>query len=77
MDHKGRAEEEVTGIYLPQPAPSPPPSYDLVVKIKDKEEELSLEKASAGDVKEEKITIEDEDLPSYDAAMKLGAQGYL
>lgn len=67
-------------MYLPPPTPSPPPAYDSVVKLHEKDDCDVPEKTSlcaVQDVRDEKFAPEDDDLPTYDAAMKLGAHGYL
>lgn len=63
---------------MPPPTPSPPPAYETVAKLNEKQEYDIPEKfAIVNDGREDKIVLEDDDLPTYDDAMKLGAQGYL
>lgn len=64
---------------MPPPTPSPPPAYETVAKLNEKDydipEKFSI--STANDGRDDKIMLEDDDLPTYDDAMKLGAQGYL
>lgn len=66
-------QEEITGIYLP-PTPSPPPAYETVIKIQEKLDNTSPQKEIP---LAKKIVPDDDDLPSYEAAIKLGEDDYI
>ncbi|EEB15634.1 hypothetical protein Phum_PHUM377880 [Pediculus humanus corporis] len=72
-------QEEITGIYLP-PTPSPPPAYESVVKvnIRDNLEMLKKCSSSPDNTKTKKtIRCSDDELPSYEAAIKLKGDDYI